>query len=691
MAEVLGAVASVFTLLGLLKGCIDACEVMRTAKSQNADLEKLDLKLALEQCRLKAWGRNLGLIEVAGVQKRNLLEHFESRELVQLALQHILDLLTDSHNLRKRYGGLQVSAEETSKIEYEPQEFSPVLRLRAAFKRFRIGDNIYEQPGKAKGKYVWVFQDRKKYEALVVELRTLVNAIEQVTKDLVDEAQQQKLVISRINTISDPTTLNMITEVCEVDHPVFSDAASVRAEVVSTTANTTQPDVIAWIDGLSSILDQVNFMEDMESWDLTTAKHKYLELLNASHANSTSPTEPSLAEGQEGSFSDEIENGDHGETEEANEKRFTEQDVELGGPVEFSNALAYVNKIKHRFADRARVYMQFLEILQAYQRRQKTISRVYEEVAELFISSPDLVEGFKLFLPETVSKAREDRRVAAALQEGIDSIPPREAPEFLPPQMKTLEILYSAALGEATPDNTIEVPSDVTKGGDTNHNGEDKRAPILNDALEFLDMAKLRFRDQPDVYNRFLDIMKDFKKGVIDTPGTMTQVGILFMQARELVEGFNSFLPPDYSMTPGDGVVVVRVPSGATWDIRKPGDDVTESQSDQPPERSAEGVMVYRKSPTGLTDETISRFDMNDRETLASYANLLSFWGNTDMNLLELPPNLRSDISDFVQSVARELQLDCVVKGEGRSRQLQLKKQDRTMAITEYVSKFGKA
>lgn len=33
----------------------------------------------------------------------------------------------------------------------------------------------------------------------------------------------------------------------------------------------------------------------------------------------------------------------------------------------------------------------------------------------------------------------------------------------------------------------------------------------LKDALSYLDQVKVQFADQPDVYNRFLDIMKDFK------------------------------------------------------------------------------------------------------------------------------------------------------------------------------------
>jgi histone deacetylase complex regulatory component SIN3 len=34
---------------------------------------------------------------------------------------------------------------------------------------------------------------------------------------------------------------------------------------------------------------------------------------------------------------------------------------------------------------------------------------------------------------------------------------------------------------------------------------------LEQDALSYLDQVKVQFVDQPDVYNRFLDIMKDFK------------------------------------------------------------------------------------------------------------------------------------------------------------------------------------
>lgn len=33
----------------------------------------------------------------------------------------------------------------------------------------------------------------------------------------------------------------------------------------------------------------------------------------------------------------------------------------------------------------------------------------------------------------------------------------------------------------------------------------------VKDALSYLEMVKVKFSNQPDVYNQFLDILKDFK------------------------------------------------------------------------------------------------------------------------------------------------------------------------------------
>ena len=49
-------------------------------------------------------------------------------------------------------------------------------------------------------------------------------------------------------------------------------------------------------------------------------------------------------------------------------------------PIEFDQAINYVTKIKTRFAKQPETYKQFLEILHTYQKEQKTIKEVYEQV-----------------------------------------------------------------------------------------------------------------------------------------------------------------------------------------------------------------------------------------------------------------------------------------------------------------------
>lgn len=92
--------------------------------------------------------------------------------------------------------------------------------------------------------------------------------------------------------------------------------------------------------------------------------------------------------------------------------------------------------------------------------------------------------------------------------------------------------------------------------------------PILNDALSYLDQVKVQFSDHPDVYNRFLDIMKDFKGGVIDTPGVIGRVSQLFAGNPSLIQGFNTFLPPGYRIECGNGddpnAIRVTTPAGTT-------------------------------------------------------------------------------------------------------------------------------
>lgn len=87
----------------------------------------------------------------------------------------------------------------------------------------------------------------------------------------------------------------------------------------------------------------------------------------------------------------------------------------------------------------------------------------------------------------------------------------------------------------------------------------------VEDALSYLDQVKYKFNDQPQVYNDFLDIMKEFKSQSIDTPGVIQRVSNLFRGHPELIVGFNTFLPPGYKIEIHANEVNVSMPNSTNF------------------------------------------------------------------------------------------------------------------------------
>lgn len=76
----------------------------------------------------------------------------------------------------------------------------------------------------------------------------------------------------------------------------------------------------------------------------------------------------------------------------------------------------------------------------------------------------------------------------------------------------------------ATPAST---PTSIP-GGQSAAGQEKFQRLKVEDALSYLDQVKYKFGNQPQVYNDFLDIMKEFKSQSIDTPGVIQRVSNLF-------------------------------------------------------------------------------------------------------------------------------------------------------------------
>jgi histone deacetylase complex regulatory component SIN3 len=117
------------------------------------------------------------------------------------------------------------------------------------------------------------------------------------------------------------------------------------------------------------------------------------------------------------------------------------------GPVEFDHAINYVTTIKKTFANDPDTYRKFLEILHTYQKEQRGIKDVLDEVSVLFADHPVLLKDFTYFLPDAVQqqakiqlaqavRQAESRRAALNSKQAIETqarqqrpAPPIQAPE----------------------------------------------------------------------------------------------------------------------------------------------------------------------------------------------------------------------------------------------------------------------
>jgi paired amphipathic helix protein Sin3a len=112
----------------------------------------------------------------------------------------------------------------------------------------------------------------------------------------------------------------------------------------------------------------------------------------------------------------------------------------------------------------------------------------------------------------------------------------------------------SSSSSTPTPNSSSNGSNNNNNNNNNSNNGTNNSATNqfyrlkVEDALSYLDQVKFQFEKQPEVYNQFLDIMKEFKSQSIDTPGVISRVSNLFRGHTDLIEGFNTFLPPGYKI-----------------------------------------------------------------------------------------------------------------------------------------------
>ncbi|XP_077222252.1 paired amphipathic helix protein Sin3-like 4 [Tasmannia lanceolata] len=128
----------------------------------------------------------------------------------------------------------------------------------------------------------------------------------------------------------------------------------------------------------------------------------------------------------------------------------------LKKPVEFEEAIHFVNKIKTRFQNDEHVYKSFLDILNMYRKEHKSITEVYQEVASLFQDHHDLLEEFIHFLPDTSPTALMNHAPSGRNSSGI-TLRRDERSSAMPP-MRHLHLDKKERISHADRDLSVDRP-----------------------------------------------------------------------------------------------------------------------------------------------------------------------------------------------------------------------------------------
>ncbi|KAF7508589.1 hypothetical protein GJ744_009138 [Endocarpon pusillum] len=273
MAEVLGAVGSALTLFQL---CMQGFDCFRAMQEQEADLRRLSIKLSIEECRLYTWGETMGLTKTPRPGKKIPLQHCKFPETVVEALSLVLDLLDNSQKKRDKYGCEPIDVPQETLLLPGIEQPKLVQQLKNSFSNFKIQGHSSSARSKLVKKTYWAIRDKRKFEQLIADAKDLIDGLQDITRDIASLAMQEHIIGQRIQSMNDIPALETLAEVCKDDYPSFSDAASFKADGL-TSHGTVQQGILEWTYNVESDDEDDSdtmTIEAIESMTVTELKHK---------------------------------------------------------------------------------------------------------------------------------------------------------------------------------------------------------------------------------------------------------------------------------------------------------------------------------------------------------------------------------------------------------------------------------
>ncbi|KAK0715930.1 prion-inhibition and propagation-domain-containing protein [Lasiosphaeris hirsuta] len=175
--EVVGLVVGTLGLAGLVKACIDNFELVARARGFREDFDILYDQLALQQTRLRIWGRAMGLAPgdgqpTATARYRAAIGRSDVRPTIEANLHNLRKLLHRAEVIAGRY-----SLPEHGSVVVSGPRSGLGSMLRARLRQTRLGSSFVTATR-------WSLLDQQKLEAVVGTVKRIIDGLMDITNAL---------------------------------------------------------------------------------------------------------------------------------------------------------------------------------------------------------------------------------------------------------------------------------------------------------------------------------------------------------------------------------------------------------------------------------------------------------------------------------------------------------------------------
>lgn len=189
--------------------------------------------------------------------------------------------------------------------------------------------------------------------------------------------------------------------------------------------------------------------------------------------------------------------------------------------MQFGSTVSYTQQIRKRFKTKPRTYNKIVQTLGDVQDDGADKLEIIKRIIVLLDGHPDLILGFNAYLPEEYSIEIQDDAVVVKVFEASNTA--RE------------HVDTGHFRSEQQMQGSMELSRTFS-------------GMLTGNSLSYVQNIKDTFKDDPAVYRKFSRILGDYHSNEVDVVSTLYEIVSLFQHHPDNVLGFNTFLPPGYSV-----------------------------------------------------------------------------------------------------------------------------------------------